>query len=327
MALLFTESVSLLMISKLIPPIGIKYGRSFLAASQCHRMFSLLWQELFVQNTPPSNKFRCASYTFAIINYGQPALVPDCVPVLDHPIRCLSSQTGLIHGQHKVRFRTRRASASSSREQDKVYAGTDNFPVQETEDKGYSEYEAVLQKSDQSNKHCSDPEALRQMPHLTTNVLTASSSPVNGEVLAHHSADSSVTPADQESSDLADLPSPKPVQPSYNLATYVKQSEVLQKLLSFGVDLSAVEKIPEAADFIVQAKWESDIQPRLLFLHDIGVADVDLGRVLTKNPLALKKSIEEMQVLAKCSNVQALKAVNILPLFYASHPFDRNANT
>lgn len=102
--------------------------------------------------------------------------------------------------------------------------------------------------------------------------------------------------SEKESSDLLDLPKPKPMKPSYNLAPYFSQSEVLQKLVALGVDLSAIEKVPEAADHIVQANWDRDIQPRLLFLHDIGILDSNLGHVLTKNPLLLKEDLDDMKV-------------------------------
>ncbi|KAK7100151.1 hypothetical protein V1264_023144 [Littorina saxatilis] len=100
----------------------------------------------------------------------------------------------------------------------------------------------------------------------------------------------------EELEQLKDLPDPKPIQPSYNLAPYVAKSEVLQKLVGLGVDLSAVEKVSDAADFVVQANWDVDIQPRLLFLRDVGVDDSQLGHVLTKNPLLLKEDVEDMQM-------------------------------
>ena len=100
----------------------------------------------------------------------------------------------------------------------------------------------------------------------------------------------------REPQDLQDLPPPRPMEPSYNLAPYVAKSEVLQRLVGLGVDLSVIEKVSEAADFVVQANWDADIQPRLLFLRDVGVEDVELGHVLTKNPLLLKEDVEDMQV-------------------------------
>ena len=111
-----------------------------------------------------------------------------------------------------------------------------------------------------------------------------------------HDPKSERTPTPRELQDLQDPPPPKPMEPSYNLAPYVAKSEVLQRLVSLGVDLSVVEKVSEAADFVVQANWDADIQPRLLFLRDVGVEDAKLGHVLTKNPLLLKEDIEDMQV-------------------------------
>ena len=99
-----------------------------------------------------------------------------------------------------------------------------------------------------------------------------------------------------EDEDLEQLPGPRPMEPSYNLAPYLAQSQVLQQLVAMGVNLSVLEKVKEAADFVVQADWDTDIQPRLLFLKDIGVEDAQLGQVLMKNPLVLKDDIEDMKV-------------------------------
>ena len=107
---------------------------------------------------------------------------------------------------------------------------------------------------------------------------------------------SDTVPTPRELQDLEHLPPPRPMEPSFYLAPYIPQSQVLQRLVGLGVDLSAVEKVSEAADFVVQADWDADIQPRLLFLQDVGVGDAELGHVLTKNPLLLKEDVEDMQV-------------------------------
>ncbi|KAL8576535.1 hypothetical protein ACOMHN_003093 [Nucella lapillus] len=99
----------------------------------------------------------------------------------------------------------------------------------------------------------------------------------------------------EEEGDFQELAPPRPMEPSFTLTPYVAQSQVLQKLVALGMDLSAVEKVTEAANALVQADWLADIQPRLLFLRDVGVDDAKLGRVLSKNPLLLKEAIENMQ--------------------------------
>ncbi|KAL5013603.1 hypothetical protein ScPMuIL_007873 [Solemya velum] len=85
------------------------------------------------------------------------------------------------------------------------------------------------------------------------------------------------------------------IQPSFNLAPYVNQSETLSELLKLGVDLSEVEKKPGAADLLVRLNYQ-DIKPYLYFLHDCGVADGKLGYVLTKNPFIFREPIEDLQV-------------------------------
>ena len=78
---------------------------------------------------------------------------------------------------------------------------------------------------------------------------------------------------------------------SYNLAVYVNESETLKQLVSLGVDLSAVEKVKEAANFIIRLNFESDVKPYLLLLKDIGVSDDKLGEIITKNPLIFQACI------------------------------------
>ena len=71
---------------------------------------------------------------------------------------------------------------------------------------------------------------------------------------------------------------------------------MLQRLVGLGVDLSVLEKIKKAADFVVQSDWDADILPKLLFLRDLGIKDSQLGQVLNKNPLLITQEIEVMQV-------------------------------
>ncbi|XP_076462349.1 transcription termination factor 3, mitochondrial-like [Babylonia areolata] len=120
--------------------------------------------------------------------------------------------------------------------------------------------------------------------------------------------------------DLQELLPPRPIHPSFNLAPYLAQSPLLQRLVALGVDLSVLEKVKEAADYLVQADWAADIQPRLLFLQDLGVGDAQLGRVLTKSPLLLKEDIEDMQgrinylESKKFSREQIIRIVTSAPL-------------
>ena len=86
------------------------------------------------------------------------------------------------------------------------------------------------------------------------------------------------------------------IEPCYYLAPFVSKSYVLQQLLKLGVDLSAVEKWKDAADFILQADWKMDIKPRLLFLHDAGIDKSCLPYILSRNPLIFKEDVNDMHV-------------------------------
>ncbi|XP_064652575.1 transcription termination factor 3, mitochondrial-like isoform X1 [Lineus longissimus] len=95
-----------------------------------------------------------------------------------------------------------------------------------------------------------------------------------------------------------DLTNIRPVlKQAGNLAAYVNESETLQKLIKIGVDLHAIENMKEreGADLILQVDFETDVKPRLLWLHSIGVPNRGLGKVITKNPTVLGASLDSMK--------------------------------
>lgn len=83
--------------------------------------------------------------------------------------------------------------------------------------------------------------------------------------------------------------------PTFNLAAYVKDSELLQQFVKLGVDLSAVEKRKGLPEFLLRLEVEKDVQPRLLFLQDQGVPAEMFGELITKNPLIFKVDLDDMQ--------------------------------
>ena len=85
----------------------------------------------------------------------------------------------------------------------------------------------------------------------------------------------------------------------YHLAPLVNQSEVLIKLVQLGVDLTQIER-KGMASHVIKMDFKKDLKPYLLFLHDIGVPDNKLGRVLTMNPGLLKEDIEILRVSLFC---------------------------
>ncbi|XP_077989839.1 transcription termination factor 3, mitochondrial-like [Glandiceps talaboti] len=83
---------------------------------------------------------------------------------------------------------------------------------------------------------------------------------------------------------------------SPTLAAYVDQSETLSKLVKLGVNLSEVDKRGSFKDYLVKLDFERDIQGNILFLHDIGIKDESLGKLLTKNPFLLAVDLDKLTV-------------------------------
>lgn len=124
-----------------------------------------------------------------------------------------------------------------------------------------------------------------------------------------------ITSFDSELSmeELDDLPPLSPLQPiseeeaiqiianpplppaSSTLRDYVDHSETLQKLLHLGVDLSRIEKYPDAANLLLRLDFEKDIKHILLFLKDLGIEDNQLGAFLTKNYAIFSEELENLQ--------------------------------
>lgn len=111
---------------------------------------------------------------------------------------------------------------------------------------------------------------------------------------------------------LDDLPALSPLQPvseeeairiiadpplppsSFTLRDYVDHSETLQKLVLLGVDLSKIEKHPDAAN-LLRLDFEKDIKQILLFLKDLGMEDNQLGTFLTKNYAIFSEDLENLK--------------------------------
>ncbi|KAM4864715.1 transcription termination factor 3, mitochondrial isoform 1-T3 [Thomomys bottae] len=82
---------------------------------------------------------------------------------------------------------------------------------------------------------------------------------------------------------------------SHTLRDYVDHSETLQKLVLLGVDLSKIEKHPEAANLLLRLDFEKDIKQILLFLKDLGLEDNQLGPFLTKNYAIFSEDLENLK--------------------------------
>ncbi|XP_015341468.1 transcription termination factor 3, mitochondrial isoform X1 [Marmota marmota marmota] len=83
---------------------------------------------------------------------------------------------------------------------------------------------------------------------------------------------------------------------SFTLRDYVDHSETLQKLVLLGVDLSKIEKHPDAANLLLRLDFEKDIKQILLFLKDLGLEDNQLGTFLTKNYAVFSEDLENLKI-------------------------------
>ncbi|XP_069931432.1 transcription termination factor 3, mitochondrial [Oryctolagus cuniculus] len=162
-----------------------------------------------------------------------------------------------------------------------------------------------------------------------TSSLWNSSQATNSNRQENHSAQSALLPSGIQQSQktqklpnleselspegLDDLPPLSPLQPipeeeavqiiagsplpplSFTLRDYVDHSETLQKLVLLGVDLSKIEKHPDAANLLLRLDFEKDIKQILLFLKDVGIEDNELGTFLTKNYAIFSEDLENLK--------------------------------
>ncbi|XP_049629863.1 transcription termination factor 3, mitochondrial [Suncus etruscus] len=91
---------------------------------------------------------------------------------------------------------------------------------------------------------------------------------------------------------VADPPSP-PF--SFTLRDYVDHSEVLQKLVLLGVNLSKIEKHPDMANLLLRLDFDKDIKQVLLFLKDLGIEENQLGAFLSKNYAIFAEDLENLK--------------------------------
>ena len=61
------------------------------------------------------------------------------------------------------------------------------------------------------------------------------------------------------------------------------------------MDLSKIEKHPDAANLLLRLDFEKDIKQMLLFLKDLGIEDTQLGPFLTKNYAIFSEDLENLK--------------------------------
>lgn len=82
---------------------------------------------------------------------------------------------------------------------------------------------------------------------------------------------------------------------TFTLRDYVDKSETLTNLVHLGINLSKLEERPNVGSMLVRLNFQEDVVPLLLFLKDLGVQDVQLGLMLTKNPFLFTENLENLQ--------------------------------
>lgn len=78
-------------------------------------------------------------------------------------------------------------------------------------------------------------------------------------------------------------------------SSYMNESEILQSLFSLNVNLYEVEKKEEAFKYILQKKI-SDIEGHIIFLKELNIEGIDIGNLISKNPMILKEDLEDLNV-------------------------------
>ena len=82
--------------------------------------------------------------------------------------------------------------------------------------------------------------------------------------------------------------------PSFNLASHVNKSELLQSLLKIGVSLHTLDK-KEVHSWLLTLNFEENVKPIIQFLVDRGVSPDSIGQFLTKNPDILKTNLQTLE--------------------------------
>nr|CAG4652119.1 EOG090X0C5Y [Triops cancriformis] len=83
--------------------------------------------------------------------------------------------------------------------------------------------------------------------------------------------------------------------PTFNLASYVNKSPLLQEFVKLGVELHKWDKKPGVSNLILRKRFDEDIAPVLRFLVDNHVHPDSLGRVISKNPLIFREDQDSLQ--------------------------------
>lgn len=89
-------------------------------------------------------------------------------------------------------------------------------------------------------------------------------------------------------------PAARPVV--YNLAYFANSNRVLQTLIEMGVSVREWDQDTRIGSMVLKLDLERDLKPRLIFLHDLGIPPDVHAKIITKNPMFLRESIDNLNV-------------------------------
>lgn len=89
-------------------------------------------------------------------------------------------------------------------------------------------------------------------------------------------------------------PAARPVV--YNLAYFANSNAMVRTLIEMGVRVREWDQERTVASSVLKLDVERDLKPRLLFLHDLGLGADTHAQVITKNPMILNESVENLNV-------------------------------
>lgn len=98
---------------------------------------------------------------------------------------------------------------------------------------------------------------------------------------------------------------------AYNLAYFVNDNVVLQKFIEMGVAIQHWDLNREICEFILKLNYERDVQPVLIFLHDIGLKSEDYPYVIYKCPDIFKIGLDTLRVRIKYLEEKKFNKENI----------------
>jgi hypothetical protein len=82
----------------------------------------------------------------------------------------------------------------------------------------------------------------------------------------------------------------------YNLAYFSNDSKTLKKFIEMGIQIRDWDREREVAEFVLRLDFNRDVAPYLVFLHDLGIKSKAQSKIIQKNPMLFKESLDDLQI-------------------------------